>query len=78
MSDVFIFICLFVLIDVISDDVPGGKNQFPCDLVDKLVEMGQKMNPVVEGFSIVQGVMKIGDSIEGYSDWRKYGKAAVF
>nr|KAG5701518.1 hypothetical protein BaRGS_000914 [Batillaria attramentaria] len=53
---------------------------YPSDQTDYegLADMGQKMVPATEGLCTVQGIMKINDNIEAYSDWRKYGRAALF
>lgn len=65
--------------DVASQSAPSGRVWFSHDIVDNLVnEFGQNMNPVDEGLSTVQGVMKVNDAVEAYSDWRKFGKAAEF
>lgn len=64
--------------DIISYNAPGGIAEFPENIVATLKSFGQNMVPVSEGTSTVQGIMKINDNIDAYSDWRKYGKAAVF
>ncbi|KAK7489419.1 hypothetical protein BaRGS_00019363 [Batillaria attramentaria] len=64
--------------DVVSHNAPGGEVRFPEDILQGLADMGQKMVPATEGLCTVQGIMKINDNIEAYSDWRKYGRAALF
>lgn len=74
-------IITFSTVSDITFSLPkGGKTTaaLPADIISALSGMGQKMVPVAEALSTVQGIMKINDNIEAYSDWRKYGQAATF
>ena len=47
-------------------------------IVEDLKKRGHDMVEAEEGISIVQGVKKVMDKVEAYSDYRKGGRAAVF
>ena len=53
--------------------------KFPADVITDLERRGHKVVVATEGLSAVNGVCKITDNIEAYSDPRKLGaKAKMF